>query len=971
MDTVEFLDLVLPQEGNYVLTPFKGKDVHWNEHYTNTEDLAAAIARHNKTINQLYFAVGKFVDNLEVNPATGKTRVRRLQKQAAYFKTLCCDIDVGEDEVDDKGNVKVRKHRTQKAAAKAVLDFCDAIKMPHPMLVSSGNGVHAYWPLKQTISADLWEKMSRALCAAMLEHGLVIDASKIHDRSMVLRPVGSYHKKDINNPKPVKVVYPQPARDAREYALVLSPYKDKMSAPKGSGAKKPSSAVMAAVLEGGSPIRLDDVRKCKQIDALLESGGALDASGAKVVEPLWRASLGIAKYADNVPEAVVRLCSKHPEYDFDENMRKLERWNGTGPTTCATFKKLCPEGCNGCKFENKITSPAQLTGGVTEVTVTHPVTNQPAQIKLPPRYSLKNGAVYYTPAGSDEDVFVAPYMMYVVARFTDVEESRALAKVAVMFPVEGTKLIDIDVGAIASGGSELNKALALRQVYTYGDNKHLRQYLMTYLQELQKASSIDYYYKHFGWQKDGSFLGPNGLVGRQVKGHTHFDGPIEQYADFVKAEGDLDAWLKTTKFFAHPALKHHGFIYLMFAGAPLMKGSGLASILINMYSKDSGSGKTLSARFGLSIWGKPSKLIRTVSDTDNANWKHFGIMNSFGGYIDELTTMDQERLRNAVFSLQEGRERERVKQSADGFRDKAYWNMPVMASSNRDIYEALGTRYSSEAEKLRVLQLPFDRVDVFERGGTNIGYALSKFLESNHGLLGPVIVDLIIANGGPDAVYDRAYQRFSEKYGFTFEGPERFYQAACVVADAIGELLTAAQMLPFDYEEQIRRVLRHIEYLRGTLADETMDGLDLVFQFLTENADKIVHWRQMKMATGGDRSYVIDPAPRVAYARTEVAYDEKGDLIGGFLYVNRAAFKKWCHTNGAEFRATFTNLQRQGVKVVDNVRKTIYKGVQGATASGQTYCFSLDLSSHPRLIEANDGSEPSPINVTPRLAAVV
>lgn len=970
MDTKEFLELVLPEEGNYVLTPARGKEAFWNEHFTNVDDLTAAIKRYDKTNIELYFAVGKFADNLEVNAETGKTKVRRLQTQAVCFKTLCCDLDVGEDEVDDKGNIKVRKHKSQKAAAEAVLSFCDAIKMPHPMLVSSGNGVHAYWPMTKPISAEKWEKMSRALCAAMLEHDLVIDASKIYDPSMVLRPVGSHHKKDKLNPKQVRIVYPQPARDPIEYAQILVPYKDKLPAPKKGAGKKPTSAVMAAVLENANPIRLDDVRKCKQIDAMLESGGATDASGAQVTEPLWRAALGIAKYADNIPEAVVRLCSKHPEYDFDQNMRKLDGWRGTGPTTCAMFKKLCPEGCNGCKFEGKITSPAQLTGGVTEVTVTHPVTNQPAQIKLPPRYSLKNGAVYYTPAGSDEDVFVAPYMMYVVARFTDVEESKAVAKIAVMFPVEGTKLIDIDVTAIATGGAELNKALALRQVYTYGDNKHLRQYLMTYLQELQKATAIDYYYKHYGWQKDGTFLGPNGLVGKQISGHVHYDGPIEQYTEFVKQSGDLDSWLGMTKLFAHPQLHHHGFVYLMFAGAPLMKGSGLASILVNMYSKDSGSGKTLTARFGLSIWGQPSKLIRTVNDTDNANWKHFGIMNSFGGYIDELTTMEQERLRNAVFSLQEGRERERVRQSADGFRDKSYWNMPVMASSNRDLYEALGSRYSSEAEKLRVLQLPFDRVDVFERNGTNVGYQISKFLESNHGLLGPMIVDLIIANGGPDAVYDRAYQRFTEKYGFTFEGPERFYQAACVVADAIGELLDAAGLLKFDYVEQIRRVLEHIEYLRGTLQDETLNGLDLVFQFLTENADKIVHWRQVK-TNNGDRSYIIDPAPRIAFARTEAAYDGNGDLVGGHLFINRAAFKKWCHTNGAEFKATFTNLQRQGVKVEDNVRKTLFKYVQGATASGQTYCFSLDLSSHPRLIEANDASEPSPINCTPRLAAVV
>jgi len=677
-----------------------------------------------------------------------------------------------------------------------------------------------------------------------------------------------------------------------------------------------------------------------------------------VREPLWRASLGIAKYATDPEQAIERLCGGHDDYDLDTNIQKMDGWNG-GPTTCATFERLQPSICALCKFWGKIKSPAVLAHQAPDRVVD--VGTGQISVKLPRRYSAKDGAIHYTPPGSDEQVLVCPYEMYVIARFTDQEEQRQVAKVAVRYPLEGMKVIDVDVAVIAQGGTELVKALALKQVYITGDSRLVRAYLMTYLKELQQLTAIDMYYKHFGWQEDGSFVTGDKIIGGAQEASPHYDGPVRDYVETVKERGSLDVWTKITSLFAQPDAKFHGLVFLMMAGSPLMGGSGIASTMVNSYSRESGSGKTITARIGLSVWGQPSKLMRTVNDTDNALYKHFGVLHSLGAYIDEVTTMDPERLRGFVFTLQEGRERDRVRQSADGFREKVTWSMPVFASSNRDLYELLGLRYSSEAERLRVLQFPFARLKCFKEGSA-LGYNIVRALEKNHGIVGPMLVEEIQRMGGAEEVYDVAYKGFYKRYGVRFLGQERFYQAMLVTADAIGMVLSRLGLIQFDYQQCIRHGIAHVLDLREGEAFKDIIGIDLLSQFLNENADKIVHYRERHMSKKDVRRNIIDPIPRIAVARTEVAVDKDNNVLSGRLLISRAAMRKWLALNGADYRSLISGLKDENIRHIEGHRATLWKGVPGGGATGQSYCLYVDLQSHGRLLEmCNDTAPAMPV----------
>ena len=267
------------------------------------------------------------------------------------------------------------------------------IGMPGPMVISSGNGIHLYWPLTAMIKRDDWVKLSTALRVALEEHNVVIDTSKIHDPSMVLRPVGTHHKKQTPW-KPVECKRDCPDYDPRTLATALSQWLNKV--PKSSAparkAGKGKSSIMDAVLNSNDVILDAVASRCGQVGALVASGGVSDAAGRPVEEPLWRASLGLAKHCTDPQEAIIKMAGKHPDFDLDANMAKLDGWKGTGPTTCAKFEQLCAKGCEGCPHRGQITSPAQLSV-VTETAVETP-TGEEVVFTLPKGYVTKDSKVF-------------------------------------------------------------------------------------------------------------------------------------------------------------------------------------------------------------------------------------------------------------------------------------------------------------------------------------------------------------------------------------------------------------------------------------------------------------------------------------------------------------------------------------------------------------------------------------------------
>ena len=153
-----------------------------------------------------------------------------------------------------------------------------------------------------------------ALRLALEENNLAIDASKIHDPTMILRPVGSHHKKDPANWVEVTALNKGVDTDVAAWRQLLAPWIGKAvnkTTTASKNTKKPIVSKMigvASVISGDyPPIDIDKTASaCAQIKQLIDNAGLM------AEEPLWRLSLGIAKHATDVNAAVERLCIVQP-----------------------------------------------------------------------------------------------------------------------------------------------------------------------------------------------------------------------------------------------------------------------------------------------------------------------------------------------------------------------------------------------------------------------------------------------------------------------------------------------------------------------------------------------------------------------------------------------------------------------------------------------------------------------------------
>ena len=172
MTPIEFLRFVLPESGTYCLAAILGKKV---EHLflPAIADFELASSAIDAPVNQ-YFACASFNDGAE-----------RKQSNVAKIKSFWLDVDSNKD--DGSG------YPTQAEAASAVMAFIKVTGLPHPVVVSSGNGLHLYWPLEKDITPEVWLPIAKRLKALCVEHGLRADPSCTADSARILRITGTFN----------------------------------------------------------------------------------------------------------------------------------------------------------------------------------------------------------------------------------------------------------------------------------------------------------------------------------------------------------------------------------------------------------------------------------------------------------------------------------------------------------------------------------------------------------------------------------------------------------------------------------------------------------------------------------------------------------------------------------------------------------------------------------------------------------
>ena len=969
MDTKNFFTRIFAQLDELVISVHKpdpsgkvARGFFWNRgSFTDLDEAVAAISQWDSEPNTtVYFGVGAFAGHGYDDD--GKQKWYRKQEHATWFKAMALDLDIGAD----------KPYATQKEGWGVMQKALKKIGMPPPMVISSGNGIHLYWPLTQPISKAHWVKASTALRVALEEHGVEIDTSKIHDPSMVLRPVGTHHKKQ--QPwKDVRCVADCADYDAVALFGTLKPWFGKaatVAAKAAAPRKGGKSSILDAVLNSNDVVLDAVASRCAQVGAIVASGGVLDAAGRPVEEPLWRASLGLAKHCTDVPEAVIKLAGLHKDFDLNTNLDKINGWNGTGPTTCAKFEQLCAKGCEGCPSRGKITSPAQLSV-VTEVAIENDE-GEEVVLTLPPTYVLQNNQIFrevkteiVTQDANGNDVaqevidleHVSQYEMHITGVYNDNESGKAAFKLLVKYPMTGWKETEHEIAVLASIGKDFSSFLLNRQVFVKSipQQEKLRGYLMDYLSMVQKQAPTGQDFVSFGWQKDGSFMCGEVLLGAGHSGiDTRLRGPAKSFADLIGAHGSRDEWVRGMDMLNNPGTETIRSAVLLACTGIIGSAAGNATAVVSIYSTETTTGKTLALIAANSLIGHPKQLFLNQKDTANALYKMRGVLNNLPCCIDEMTAADDKDIADMAYQLSMGREKVSMTKDRD-LRDPATWNGPTLMTTNISLHQKFeGAQAGNEPLKARCLELPqHDRTFVATRpDGKSDGYEFFDLMAENNGWAFPELVQAVLDNGGQKAFWEAAERSFDKVFGFVFEPQERFYRTAIIAAWGMGRIGQKLGLFPFDVQGTIQYLIEHVKKTRQFAIDSKVDVFDIIGQFLAEHNDQLVECKE-KYGSGVEQ--VTLPAPERAVARVKVVYDDKTTIMpGSCISINADRLRQWLKTKRDGLDRIERELEDESALLRRRERVTMFKGCP-KHAPGQMQCLIVNLN-HPRFIDSLTGT---------------
>ena len=129
----EFYENVLPDEGPYCVFTAGGGSVKQyfaddiDSLYSKIEELKVNQTQETKL--NIYFAAGQFLD-----------KTSRLASNCTKVRSFFIDIDC-------KGDGAKNSHATQEDALNELIRFCKETSLPRPVVMDSGNGIWAIWPL--------------------------------------------------------------------------------------------------------------------------------------------------------------------------------------------------------------------------------------------------------------------------------------------------------------------------------------------------------------------------------------------------------------------------------------------------------------------------------------------------------------------------------------------------------------------------------------------------------------------------------------------------------------------------------------------------------------------------------------------------------------------------------------------------------------------------------------------------------
>ncbi len=921
MTNFNLLDAVLPKEGRYCMW---GKGRYIVQKFFDTrEELDAEVEKLVGNDFDAYFGCAKFGD-----------ANNREHENAEYFHALWMDVDCGEEKAK-----KAEGYIDQETGLKAVMDFCKTQKLPRPIIVDSGNGLHFYWILTEVVRRPEWEALAKRFCALALEKGLIVDTS-VFEASRVLRIPGTFNFKN-SPPSPVTVISEE--HDVTDYAVWkalidapdVEPPEDTSHLPRGMSPLQ--EALMENRIKRFNTIMIKSAEGsgCQQLLHCYQNQKDISYN-------LWRSALSIATHCVDRAEAIHKISSDHPQYTEGET--EIKAADIGGPHLCTTFESENPSGCDGCPNKGKFKSPIMLGMDIARAEEEADDGDGeegegPKPPRLPalpqPYFRGKHGGIYRLPPTAEDDPqLVYEHELQIVKRMRDPVYGEVVL-FRLHLPQDGMREFTIPMTTVIAE-RELRPALAMHGLVSYSDQfKLIYTYITTCVKNIQITNKAEVMRTQFGWVDNNTKM----IVGdREVTAQGIFYSPpssaTKTEAEMMQPTGTLEKWKEVFNMYAQPGLEANAFAALTGFGSPLLKFTGLSGAIINLIFPGSGSGKSTILYMCNSIYGHPKNLASIWKDTYNSKMHRLGVLNNLPNTIDEITNTTAQEFSDLAYSISQGRGKNRMKASTNEMRvNLTSWQGITLASSNASFYEKLGmAKDSPDGESMRLLEysiLPSTIIPV-EVGKKMFDHELME----NYGHAGDIFAEYLV--GHVEDVIDLLRQvqaKIDREVQFTSR--ERFWSgvAACNITG--GLIAKDLGLHNYDMRAIYKWMIDMLQGVREEIKPPVTNNVALIGDFINDHISNVV----VVNGTADARTNLV--ALPTVEPRGELFIRYEPDTKRMYFAVK--PFREYCIKRQINYKGILEAFKKTGV-FVGATNKRLSKGMRIQAPAVRTLEFDTDHS---------------------------
>ena len=780
MNTQEFLERILPRQGVYFIAYQPTKDSamrHWAS--SNKAELARKILELDKTSYAVYHACASY-KQARVIGEDGKKKSYRVAENRDKVRSFWLDLDVGDEKA--KGG---KGYATQRDACMALVGFCRKFKLPSPLVISSGHGVHAYFIMSQDLDREEWKSTAYKLKALLYNEKIWADPTRTADDASILRPVGTVNKKN-NGAAPVNVIHEQKAPICYEAFKAVIDKVTKDLPVQGQGRSKSVEAFTAepedpsvkkvwdsAFVKDLTPKADADMccEGCAQMRHMRDTKGDVDYKTlSNIVGVLRHCKDGYRiahewtadrlKNHDQGPEAIDRL------------------WNTLSSdfaTSCATFEQDNPGPCLNCPNRGKVFNPANL-GMLTNAQLIEMETSEAQDAEDAPVNEF--GAT----TASEEDVDTIPgyywggdeagLLRTVEGKKGQISRAFCKTRFKIVNRTENTlgaaqyvfrkcdpntkAWSEFTIESSGCVGQDLIRNLANYGVLSTGNvdsDGDMKAYVKDSIAAINLRVKATKTVSLFGWQDDESFVIGSRMYrkGEETWSRVLVDKARRADLSFFPepigtAQGYAEAF---NAVYANRGMEPFQYAICSLWGSPLVHlcNSEYKGIPCALTGVESGLGKTTAAKVAFCIFGNSTAAMTSgfAGATTLALIQRLAGFKNLPLVLDEMTDGDKRQYSSLLYQLANGANRDRLKSDGSG-QERLYWRSQSIITGNTNIVSALALDDSNaEAQQMRIFEISIDDFpNVRKFSDPGFVAAKVKDMENNCGAVGDVYIKYLV-----------------------------------------------------------------------------------------------------------------------------------------------------------------------------------------------------------------------------------